>query len=148
MFALLEMSKMLAEQQAGMAAISHTTPATPSGMKPIYQKPKASSRGKKKPGRKVGHPGSCREVPSRIDQRKTHRARVCPDCGDTLRKRRETRTRYTEDIPEDNTPVVTEHTRHRDWCPNCHKKSCRNLQNHALKTIPGRATVGTLSGDV
>ena len=122
LFALLQMSKMLAEQQAGMAAISHATPATPSGMKPVYQKPKASSRGKKKPGRKAGHPGSCREAPSRIDQRKTHRATVCPDCGDTLRKRRETRTRYTEDIPEDITPIITEHTIHRDWCPNCRKK--------------------------
>jgi len=28
----------------------------------------------------------------------------------------ETRTRYTEDIP-DVEPEVTEHTIHRDWCP-------------------------------
>src|SRR5690606_18549214 len=33
----------------------------------------------------------------------------------------ETRTRYTEDIPEVQ-PVVTEHLIHRDWCPACKKK--------------------------
>lgn len=121
-FALLQMSKMLAEQQASMAATSHATPATPSGMKPVYKKSRPSPRGKKKPGRKAGHPGSSRAVPSRIDQHKSHRATKCPDCGGALRKRQATRTRFTEDIPEDITPVVTEHTIHRDWCPNCHKR--------------------------
>ena len=40
-FALLELSKQLAEQQAKTAAESHQTPSTPSGMKPPYQKPPA-----------------------------------------------------------------------------------------------------------
>ncbi|OQC07320.1 MAG: Transposase IS66 family protein [Candidatus Hydrogenedentes bacterium ADurb.Bin101] len=121
-FALLTQAKMLAEQRAAEAATSHQTPSTPSGMKPVFQKPTASTRGKKKPGRKPGHPGSRREIPSHIDQRVEHRAETCPDCGSPLQRCQETRTRYTEDIPENIQPVITEHIIHRDWCPQCKKK--------------------------
>jgi hypothetical protein len=37
-----------------------------------------------------------------------------------VKRCRETRTRYTEDIPEIQ-PEVTKHTIHRDWCPKCEK---------------------------
>lgn len=121
-FALLEQAKMLGERASTLAATSHETPATPSGMKPPYQKPNlASGRRKKKPGRKPGHPGSRRPQPSRIDGRVEHRAEVCPKCSGPLRRCRETRTRYVEDIPEIR-PVVTEHVIHRDWCPRCREK--------------------------
>lgn len=120
-FALLELAKMLAEQQASAAGSSHETPATPSGMKPPFAKPTATPRGRKKPGRKSGHPGSRRPVPPRIDKRESHRAKVCPDCGGPLCRCKEARTRYTEDIPKVQ-PEVTEHTVHRDWCPKCKKK--------------------------
>lgn len=121
-FALLSQAKMLAEQQAARAGDSHQTPSTPSGMKPPYQKPAACARGKKKPGRKPGHPGSRREAPARIDRQVEHRAEACPECGGALNYCAETRTRYVEDIPEDIKPEVTEHTIHRDWCPRCKKK--------------------------
>ncbi len=121
-FALLTMAQMLAQQQAQAAATSHQTPSTPSGMKPIYQKPPAPVRGRKKPGRKKGHPGSRRDMPERIDRRVEHRAQVCPDCGGELNRCAQTRTRYTEDIPENLEAEVTEHTIHRDWCPHCKKK--------------------------
>ena len=49
-FALLAQAKMLAEQQSASAGVSHDTPSTPSGSKPVYTKPPASGRGKKKPG--------------------------------------------------------------------------------------------------
>lgn len=136
-FAVLTLAKMLADQQAATAETSHQTPSTPSGMKPPYQKPAASTRGKKKPGRKAGHPGSRREAPARIDRREEHRAEVCPECGGALCRCREIRTRYTEDIPEDIQPVITEHTIHRDWCPQC-KKKVEPVVNEAL---PG-ATLG------
>ncbi len=121
-FALLVLAKMLAEQQAETAATSHQSPSTPSGMKPPYQKPAAAGRGKKKPGRKNGHVGSHREKPERIDRQVTHRAEACPDCGGALQRCAETRTRYIEDIPDQPQSEVTEHTIHRDWCPNCKKK--------------------------
>jgi hypothetical protein len=53
-FALLELSKQLAEARGPQA-----TPSTPSGMIPVYEKPPAKSR-KKRPGAKKGHPGSQR----------------------------------------------------------------------------------------
>ena len=138
-FALLEQSKQLAEQRTKAAAESHETPATPSGMKPPYSKPPGKSR-KRRPGAKKGHAGSRRKAPDRVDWQKEHRADRCPDCGGKLKRCEETRTRYTEDIP-DVQPEVTEHVIHRDWCPNCKKKveaavtdalPGSNLGNHVL----------------
>lgn len=119
-FVLLELSKRLAEQQAKTAAESHQTPGTPSGMKPLYQKPPSKSR-KKRPGAKPGHRGARRKLPERIHRQEEHRADHCPDCGGRLQRCQETRTRYIEDIPEIE-PQVTEHTIHRDWCPKCKKR--------------------------
>jgi transposase len=106
-----------------LAALSgaEPTPTTPSAMIPPYQKPAASSR-RKKPGRKAGHPGCRRKPPERIDHREAHRLPRCPHCQGRLKRCEETRTRYIEDIPEGITPVVTEHTIHRDWCPKCKKR--------------------------
>ncbi len=136
-FALLAQSKLLSEQQAEAAFTSHQTPSTPSGMQPVYGKPQTPVRGKKKPGRKMGHPGSRRVPPERIDRRETHRTKVCPDCGGPLDRRAETRTRYTEDIPEGIRPEITEHTIHRDWCPRCKKK----VEPVVAAALPG-ATLG------
>jgi transposase len=135
-FALLELAKQLAEQRAAEAGLSHQTPATPSGMKPPYLKPPVRTRGKKKPGRKAGHPGSRRPAPERIDWQTDHRADRCPDCGGRLNRCAETRTRYTEDIPQIE-PEVTEHTIHRDWCPECKKK----VEPPVPDALPG-ATLG------
>jgi hypothetical protein len=90
-------------------------------MVPAYQKPAAPVR-RKRPGREVGHPGSRRPAPDRIDRRQSHRLSACPICGETLQRCQETRKRCIEDIPEGIQPVVTEHVIHRDWCPRCKKK--------------------------
>jgi transposase len=118
-FALLALSKQLAEAQ-GKAGLS-ATPSTPSGMIPVYEKPPTPRRGKKRPGAKAGHPGRRRAAPARIDWQVEHRADRCPDCGSRLKRCAETRVRYTEDIPEVR-PEATEHTIHRDWCPQCKQK--------------------------
>jgi transposase len=117
-FALLELAAQLRWSQGRCAAVS--SPATPSGMKPVYQKPNTPQR-RKKPGRKAGHLGARRPPPEVVHEHKEHQAPCCPYCQGPLRRCRSTRTRYTEDIPEDIQPVVTEHTIHRDWCPHCKK---------------------------
>jgi len=119
LFAILELSKHWARALGQCASVS--SPATPSGMKPLHQKPAVRKKGKK-PGRKAGHPGSRRATPERIDERQTHRAECCPHCRGALKRCAETRTRYVEDIPSGIQPVVTEHTMHRDWCPHCKKQ--------------------------
>ena len=102
-FALLELSKQLAEARGPQA-----TPSTPSGMIPVYEKPTTKSR-KKRPGAKTGHPSSRRPVPDRIDRRETHKSPCCPDCGGRWKRTGDTRTRSIEDIPQVE-PEVTEHT--------------------------------------
>jgi transposase len=114
-FALLEQAKQLAEARG-----PQTTPSTPSGMVPVYEKPPAKSR-KKRPGAKKGHTGSRRRAPERIDWQLAHTLSCCPDCGGRLKRTGDTRSRYIEDIPWVE-PEVTEHTIHSDWCPKCQKR--------------------------
>lgn len=114
-FALLELTKQLAEARCPQSPLS-----TPSGMIPPYKKPPAKPR-QKQPGAKQGHRGSRRPAPERIDRQETHQLPCCPDCGGRLKPTGDTRTRYIEEIP-DVEPEVTEHTIHSDWCPQCKKR--------------------------
>ena len=129
-FALLELAAQLRRSLGQCASVS--SPATPSGMKPIHQKPN-TPRHRKKPGRKAGHEGSRRPPPEVVHDRKKHRAACCPYCQGPLKRCGKTRTRYTEDIPEDIQPVVTEHTIHRDWCPRCRK----SVEPRVPDALPG-----------
>jgi transposase len=131
-FALLELAKRLAEQQSPPAP----APSTPSGMVPPYQKPSSKKPRKQRGGREKGHPGARRKTPDHVDYCKEHRAKRCPECGGRLKRCNDTRTRYTEDIPEVE-PEVTEHTIHRDWCPNCRKR----VEPKVPDALPG-ATLG------
>lgn len=129
---IAEQDRRIAQLQTQVATDpSALTPATPSGMIPVYLKPNVAgaadpqdaprSRRRKRPGARDGHPGQRRPTPLRIDRRIEHRAEVCPDCGGPLQRCNRRRTRITEDIPETLQPVVTEHTLHRDYCPRCKK---------------------------
>jgi transposase len=124
-FALLQQAKLLAESRGAGApppVVSPRTisPGTPSGMRPVYTKLQVS-KGRKRPGRKDGHPGACRSRPERVDQTQEHRLECCPQCRGKLKRCQQARSRYIEDIPENIQPVVTEHVIHRDWCPHCRK---------------------------
>ena len=130
-FALLQLARM----PRPMAVEGASSPGTPSGMVPPYQKPAKSSR-RKKPGRKVGHPGVRRAAPERIDRREDHRLEACPDCGGRLSRGGSTRTRYVEDIPH-NEPEVVEHTIHRDWC----SRRRKTVEPKVPGALPG-ATLG------
>ena len=113
--ALLAANARIGELQPHAAS-----PSTPSGMVPVYQKPPVTGR-RKTPGAKEGHKGSRRKTPSKIDVRVEHRLPACPCCGGELQRCNRARTRLVEDIPHDITPVVTEHTVHRDYCKRCKK---------------------------
>ena len=120
-YALLWQNKKLAEQRSRLAAESHQSPATPSGMQPPWRKSNSKSSGRRRRrGAQAGHPGHCRPRPEQITRRRVHRLKVCPDCGGRVHRSVSTRTRYIEDIPKAK-PVVTEHTIHRHWCPRCKK---------------------------
>jgi transposase len=112
----LEMARHVAGLQSPAPS-----PSTPSGMVPVHQKPAAGRKRRGKPGAKDGHPGHRRKPPPKIDQKVEHRLAVCPCCGGELQRCNRRRTRVIEDIPQQITPVVTEHTVHRDYCPACHK---------------------------
>jgi len=112
----LAMAEHVARLQPGAAL-----PSTPSGQVPVYEKPTTDKRRRKKPGAKDGHKGSRRKTPQKIDARVEHRLEVCPCCGGELQRCKRQRTRIIEDIPQEITPVVTEHTIHRDYCPSCKK---------------------------
>jgi transposase len=115
-FALLALAKQVAETRAVISTAPD--PSAPTGQIPPYVKPTAKQRRRTK-GAKPGHPGHRRAKPTRIDHRKEHTLGACPKCGGPVRRGRSSRTRIIEDIPADINPVVTEHTIHRYWCPQC-----------------------------
>lgn len=119
----LAMTHHIAQLQAQASAVAAPSAVcTPSGMRPIYEKPVVDKgRRKKKPGARPGHAGARRKTPVAIDKREEHRLDACPCCGGALQKCDRVRTRWIEDIPPDIKPVVTEHTIHRDYCPSCKK---------------------------
>jgi transposase len=112
----LALTRRVAELQAKVPG-----PSTPPGMVPVYAKPPVKKRRRKKPGAKDGHPGSRRKAAAKVDARVEHRLGACPCCGGGLQRCGRTRTRVIEDIPDQITPLVTEHTIHRDYCPRCKK---------------------------
>ena len=121
--ALLAAARRISELQAQSAG-GAVTPATPSGMIPVYAKPNVNpmrGRRRKRPGARDGHPGHRRPTPTRIAEHRTHRLKVCPCCGGRLQRCQRTRTRLIEDLPADLQSLVTEHTIHRDYCPRCKK---------------------------
>jgi transposase len=116
-FALLTRAKRWAEQSATPAAAT-ADPSVPSGQAPPSIKPTRRRRAKPRGGR-PGHPRQRRPAPARIDRREEHALSAGPRCHGPVRPGRGARTRVVEDIPAAITPVVTEHTIHRYWCPQC-----------------------------
>jgi transposase len=125
-------------QQLETGASNNDSPSRPSGMIPVYEKPCATQRGRKRPGRKKGHPGTRRPAirPEDVTQTKKHRLQSCPDCHNPVTLVEETRDRYTEDIPEE-TPEVTRHIQQVAWCATCKKKVVAVVSD----ALPG-STVG------
>lgn len=120
-FAMLQLARQLANSnRTTIDSAGALTPATPSGMRPIYTKPNGKAR-KQRPGRKGRHAGARRASPTHVDRTLEHRLPCCPHCEGALNRCNQTRTRHTEDIPDNIRPIVTAHVIHRDYCPSCKK---------------------------
>ena len=113
-WAILEYSAQL--KQADKPAFG---PNTTSGQIPVYEKPNARTR-RGKVGAKVGHAGTRRPPPERIDEIKNHELETCPCCGEALGAAFDERERITEDIPEVKS-IVTKHIIKRYRCKHCGK---------------------------
>lgn len=77
----------------------------------------------KKLGRPVGHPGSTRKKPDKIDHIEHQILEVCPDCG--CKKLAELPSEVQEHVQEDLIPAkvsATKYIRHGYWCPCCKEK--------------------------
>lgn len=122
-------------QAPGPSESPPVTPTTPSGMTPVYLKPRAR-RAHKPPGRKKGHAGAWRRAPVRIDAKDEHRLERCPECEGPVGPPIRTHRRIIEDLPE-ITPEITEHTVHGHWCRRCK----RIVTPKVSAALPG-ATLG------
>lgn len=116
-FFLLQLSAAIAPETSTPAHGPHP----PSGSVPPYAKP-AAKRRRKKRGAQPGHPGKSRPIPAIIDAQQSHQLSSCPCCNGPLVQTGRRRVRLVEDIPENLKSQVTEHTLHRDWCPQCQKQ--------------------------
>ena len=133
-------ARIAALRPSAVSPSTPSTPSTPSGAVPPHLKPPAKGAGRrkgKKPGTRPGHRGTRRKPPEGVGAREEHRLGVCPCCGGELQRCNRTRTRVVEDIPRDISPVVTGHTIHRDYCPNCK----RHVEPPVPDAMPG-ATLG------
>ena len=101
------------------AANTSISPTTPSGMQPVYLKPRARRRART-PGRKAGHPGAHRFAPEHIDERIEHTLTHCPHCAGEVGPSIRQHTRIIEEIPP-VVPHVSAHTVHGHWCARCRK---------------------------
>jgi hypothetical protein len=107
------------DQLQAKGATTPISPTTPSGMQPVYLKPRARRRAKP-PGRKPGHPGAHRRTPAHINTRDEHKLTHCPDCHHKVGPSIRQHTRIIEEIPP-VVPEVTAHTVHGHWCATCSK---------------------------
>jgi transposase len=73
-FVLLALAKLATEQKpTNLPAAIAADPSTPSAQKPVFTKPNVNDKKRrKKPGRKDGHAGNRREMPTRIDRTSRH----------------------------------------------------------------------------
>jgi transposase len=89
--------------------------------KPFTARTRSDTTTPAKPrGRAVGHPGSSRRRPTRIDHTQAIPAGdTCPDCGTPFTGAGTSRERVVEDIVSVRPTVITKYVIERRWCPKC-----------------------------
>jgi transposase len=115
----------VATLQAQLAAVEDVRQTTHQELVALKQAPFRARRRRESAsgtprGRAVGHPGSSRTRPVRIDQHEVVPAgEHCPDCGTGFTGAGVRRTRVVEDIVIRRPTIVTEFQIERRWCPAC-----------------------------
>jgi len=94
-----------------------------------------------KPGRKVGHAGSCRPVPATVDEQIEVPLNACPRCGQPVEKVRPV-VQYLEELPVVR-PRVIRLTTYEGHCPAC-RQTVRST--HPLQVSLARGAAGVQLG--
>ena len=122
----VQLRAQLADTQAQLAAVEAERQQTRQELVDLKRKPfakRSRSDGTTSPkprGRPVGHVGSGRARPTRIDQIQAIPAGdTCPDCGTAFSGIGSTRSRVVEDIVLVRPTVITKYVIERRWCPRC-----------------------------
>lgn len=134
----VQLRAQLAMLQDQLSAVEDDRQATQQELVTLKQAPFRARRRREpaapKPrGRAVGHPGSSRLRPSRIDQQEVISAgEACPECGTSFTGKGVTRSRMVEDIELRRPTTVTAYTIERRWCPRCR----RYHENPVTEALP------------
>lgn len=122
----VQLRAQLAQTQAQLAAVEAEHQAVRQERLDLKRKPFAARRRTTDPapakprGRAVGHVGSGRARPTRIDHtRHIPVGDTCPDCGTPFSGLGSTRERLIEDIDLARPTIVTKYVIERRWCPHC-----------------------------
>jgi hypothetical protein len=109
---------------------------------PFRRPDKDRAAAPKRPGRKQGHPGSCRPRPARIDQTLEVPLGGCPDCGGTALQDRQLVEQFLEELPAVR-PHVTHLKTYAAFCPCCQKEV---RSTHPLQMSLATGAAGTHLG--
>lgn len=108
---------------------------------PFRIDPHRRVRDPKKPGRKEGHPGSCRKVPDHIDEEIRVPLDCCPHCGKEPGPRKDL-VQYIEEVPVVRPRVIKLITQQAS-CPHCQKQV---RSTHALQVSLAQGAAGVQLG--
>lgn len=141
---LAQLGVELAQTQAQLAAVKAERQEVHQELVDLKRKPFAAQRriddvpSTKPRGRPVGHPGSGRSQPLRIDHTPPIPVgQTCPDCGSAFRGAGTSRERVIEDIDLVRPTIVTKYVIERRWCP-----QCRAYREDAVTTALPRYRLG------
>jgi transposase len=122
----VQLRAQLADLQAQLAAVETERQQTHQELVDLKRRPFATrarsddTKVAKPRGRALGHPGSSRRRPTRIDHTQVIPApESCPDCGSAFSGIGTTRERVVEDIVLVRPTVITKYVIERRWCPCC-----------------------------
>jgi len=122
----VQLRAQLAQTQAQLAALDAERHDLHQELVDLKRKPFTSRQQRddsspaKPRGRPLGHAGSSRPRPTRIDRTQAIPAPdTCPDCGTAFTGTGVIRERVVEDIVLVRPTVITKYVIERRWCPNC-----------------------------